>query len=110
MDHKKDKRAAREEVTETVPVEGAAPAKKTRQRAPENETARERFKRVAGGRLTGAIDAMRLLGQVGLSNEYEFSRDDAEKIIAKIAEATLDMTEKLRERKTAKAGVESLFD
>jgi hypothetical protein len=82
-----------------------------RTRAPEGETNRQRFVRVASTRLTSALDAIRLLGEMGPSNVYEFEKVDVDKIVSALNKATEEATEKLTNRKAAKAAeAASLFD
>jgi hypothetical protein len=99
--------AKKAEVEQITPGE----AIKRRTRAPEGETNRQRFVRVASVRLTAALDAIRLLGEMGASNVYEFTPTDVTKLIDKLNSAVSDASTKLTERKQAKtAATASLFD
>jgi len=80
-----------------------------RKRAPEGETPRARFVRVASLRLNNTLDAIRLLGQIGTSSEYEYSPADAEKMLKMLADELSNTATKLRERKKGVV-TQTLFD
>ncbi|ARJ21002.1 hypothetical protein [Bacillus mycoides] len=51
---------------------------------PKEETKRERFKRIAESRTNKIINMMELLGNCSNTHNYEYTSDDAKKIIKAI--------------------------
>jgi hypothetical protein len=93
----------------TQPELVAPPTTEVKRRAPENETPRDRFRRVAGNRLTNALKAIELLGNLGLSTEYEYTGQDVKKIVEAISGATKKTADLLTTKKPLKQAV-ALFD
>jgi hypothetical protein len=93
----------------TPPTTETPPTKEVKRRAPENETPRERFRRVAGNRLTNALKAIELLGNLGLSTEYEYTGQDVQKIVEAISGETKKAADLLTTKKPIKQAV-ALFD
>ena len=93
---------AKAEVTQIKPGHAAAlkdvARKVSRTRAPENETAADRFKRVANTRATVVLDGLRLIGQIGTSKEYEYTFEQVTILLGAINAALVDATDKLRNR------------
>lgn len=92
-----------------VPTPAETPDPQVRRRAPEGETARDRFKRVAGNRLSNALDAIRLLGSMGPSAEYEYGPEDVQAIVGAISKVTKDAAELLTTRKAKKSVAADIF-
>jgi len=70
-----------------------APAKKERKPRtsadiPDNESAEQRFKRVAAPRVSKAVAALRRLETVGRSPSYGFSLEQANRVMKYVDEAT----------------------
>ncbi len=86
------------------------PAKTGKKRAPENETPRDRFKRVASTRLSNTLDALRLLAAIGPSKEYEYTPADAEKMLGLIDKQLAETRAALVNRKAENKSATALFD
>jgi len=65
------------------------------QRAPDNETRRERFIRLANLRAVNAIHAVRLIGNLA-GPQYEWTEQDAGRIMAAVQTTLDDVGEKFR--------------
>lgn len=77
-----------------------------RQTPPENETSRDRFKRIAGYRTARAIESIRNIGGTANENNYEYTDDQVRKIIGALTAEieTLQETFRNKGKVTAKVG------
>lgn len=100
--------------SDTPEIEGQEPAKPaTEEESEENlpeETARQKFVRIATNRLLMTTEGLRLLGQIGTSKGYEFDDKDVEKIFGVIEPALAEAKRELTERKKAAKVFPNLFD
>lgn len=55
-----------------------------KQRAPENETREQRFKRIATMRTNRALDDLRLLGNLSNKSAYSYSDEDVRRIFSAV--------------------------
>ena len=55
-------------------------------KSPENETKKERFKRLASLRTNSVLDRLKVLGNCGNRQVYEYSKEDVDKIFNEISQ------------------------
>jgi len=55
-------------------------------KSPENETKRERFKRLASLRTNEALNRLKILGNCANRQIYEYSKEDVDKIFNEISQ------------------------
>lgn len=58
------------------------------------ESKNERFKRIAEARTNKIIDTMRLLGNCSNKNNYEYTKDEADKILKALEQELRDLKNK----------------
>ena len=76
-----------------------------------NETSRQRFVRVGGGRLAAVLDDLRMLGQIGNHRAaYEYREADISTIHAKVTQAFKACIEMLQSPADGQKVRESLFE
>lgn len=67
-----------------------------------NETAEERFRRLATKRTNEVLDRLRRLGNLSNRTNYRYSEEDVEKIFTAIYEAVEDIEARFRPQKDRK--------
>lgn len=76
-----------------------AKGKRGRHAPPPNETRRERFNRLANGRMTTTLEHIRILGNMS-RGDYEWTVDDAKKMAAALTKQIALMVEEYVQAKT----------
>ena len=61
------------------------------------ETKEEKFKRLAGLRVNGALDRIRLLGQLSNRGNYDYTDEQVDMIFKALHKALVDTKSKFRE-------------
>lgn len=77
------------------PVEIVKPVRKTRARAPENESKADKFKRLANHRVPRAIKLMAAIGALGNRAQYEHTEDQRGAIFNALEKAYQNMVSRL---------------
>jgi len=65
------------------------------------ETKREKFERIGGKRMNATLASIKRLGNLGNRSIYEFSEEDATKMIGALNGAIGDLATRLKDRRKA---------
>ena len=90
--------AAKSNITELSRAAASRPKKSKagRKPPPPNETAREKFLRIGQARMQNAIHAIRLLGNLARTTDYDYYESDVAQMHATLTEATNDALSKFK--------------
>lgn len=69
--------------------------------SPADESKREKFLRLGDARMSRALTALRLVGQLGNKGAYEYTGDDVDKMLAALNEAVAEVGRRMRPKAQA---------